>query len=93
MTGQGFLEQSFTGLLLPVTRRSGVAASTPAHGPSWSMANRMAGIAAMSEPTFGMKLSRNAIIPQSTGKSTPMTQSQMAMSVPVARLITVLMAR
>jgi hypothetical protein len=76
-----------------VDREVAGAAATAFQGPSWSMANSTAGMAAISEPTLGTKLRRNASIPQRMGKSTPMIPSHNATSVPVASEMAVLMAR
>ena len=52
-----------------------------------------AGIAAISDPILGMKLSRKASRPQSTGKSSPNAAVSTPTPNPVTRLVSVLMPR
>lgn len=57
---------------------------------NWRNAMMTGGMTAMIDPTFGIKLSKNAIVPQSSGNSTPIIHVNKLVQTPVAKLITVL---
>ena len=82
---------------LPIANCVTITTSATAIGlpsvPNCKNARRIGSAAATTEPTVGMKLSRNADIPQNTAKSTPNAARAMVITNPLRALTAVLATR